>query len=128
MLPLLLGVPISWPLINFVTLVAYASAAIFGVPAYLVFRSRVRPTLSAIMLTGGVVAAAPWVLLFLIEKVPQNASADVQVTYVNVRITWARLLSNVELVGMIFGLGIIGGIVFWLCVKRSSVRAQGQRA
>ncbi len=97
----------------FVAVVAIPTALLFGVPAYFFLRNRVKPRLAYIVLTGGLVATAPWLLLVGFD-LPYFASSGQRVTIQGGARTlwgWLEWLSSIS---WIFALGMIGGLAFWL--------------
>lgn len=91
----------------FLPLIIYAELFVFalGMPAVFVLLGKVRPRLIWALLYGGFVAAAPFAfLLALSGQSPQ--------------------LDDVTFVGLIFGLGIVGGAVFWLIAALPAYRLQ----
>ena len=68
------------------------------------------------MLFGGTIAAFPWVLHWLLTAPPSHAQIGKCVTAINGQTTWCGYLEGLKLLAMIFGLGAVGGLVFWICV------------
>lgn len=85
-------------LLYMIIIVAYLCTFVLGLPAYLVLRYFLRPKLVTFVLTGGLVAGLPWLLVGL-----------------DGLITWCGYLSFLPFVGFVSFLGAIGGFVFWLC-------------
>jgi len=92
----------------------YPATLIFGVPAFLILKRWVRPRLVWIMLTGGLVAAAPVALSLLLTRPPEFASIDGQVIAQAGRLTKAGWIQHLYMLGAIFTLGVIGGLAFWI--------------
>ena len=79
-------------------ILGYAQALIFGVPAYLILRRRLRPRLSYAALGGGLAASAPFALLTLATE--------------------GGLAEVMSVAGPPFVAGIASGAVFWLLAFR----------
>jgi hypothetical protein len=96
---------------------AYPAAIVLGIPAYFLLRHWVGPRLVTIMLVGGVIAALPWLMLFLL---PQSGSVRSEindcVTRIDGYVTWCGMVDAFKLAAEIFSYGALGGLVFWLCV------------
>jgi hypothetical protein len=88
----------------FAAAAAYSIALVVGVPAYLVLRRRLRPRLGYVVISGGLVAAAPLALFGAIDvlKTPKPS------------LTWAEVIEFVGSIGPIFAAGAVTGLVFWL--------------
>jgi hypothetical protein len=87
---------------------ALGSTVILGVPIYLVLRNRVRPSLWKIVLIAGVLGAAPMLVMsgtHVLGLLLRNRSSMV-VGYMS---------SSIDDVIFSFVVGMIGGVVFWLC-------------
>ncbi|WP_300579222.1 hypothetical protein [Phenylobacterium sp.] len=95
-------------------LVAYPTALVFGAPAYFLLRNRVKPRLVSVALMGGLVAAAPWILLAIFGPAPDFASSGSRVTVENGSATLWGWIGTFRLVSGVFVLGLIGGLTFWL--------------
>ncbi len=91
---------------------AYPITILFGVPAYLVLKRRVRLKFLTICLVGGVIAAAPWLLLTLFTN-PDYAMIGDRVTVQNGHKTWFGWIEILRFLGECFIFGAIGGAVFW---------------
>jgi hypothetical protein len=100
---------------------AIPATILIGIPAYFVLRNRVRPRLITLAAGGGVVAIVPWVIILMLS-VGDHAEVGDCVAVVNGRTTWCGYLDNLKFLGMIFGLGVFGGIVFWSCVVWGDLR------
>ena len=92
---------------------AYPSAIVLGVPAYLLLRNRLRPTLINCAVVAAIVAALPWLLLALVSS-PDYASYGGHVTYENGGITVAGLFYWLIDIGKICIFGAAAGMLFWL--------------
>ena len=92
---------------------AYPAALIFGVPAFLILRRRLKPRVINCVLVGGVVAAAPWLLLVLFGSNPDYAVVGTHITVQHGLKTLWGWIDGLKMVGWIFGLGLIGGLAFW---------------
>ena len=90
---------------------AYPPALVLGLPALLILRGRVKPSLAAIALTGGVVASLPWLGLGLLGN-PDQASIGAHVTVRDGRTTFWGYVELAKLLAMTFALGAVGGAVF----------------
>ena len=107
---------------------AYPATIIFGVPALLILRRRLKPRFVYVALAGGFVAAAPWLLLVLFGPNPDAASTGTQVTVQAGHKTLWGWIEDLRMVGGIFLLGLIGGVAFWLvavCRFRTDARGLG---
>ncbi len=93
---------------------AFPTALILGLPAYTLLSGRMRPRPLAVMLVGALVAAAPLVLagafVGLTELLERGAAP--------LQLGAALSLELAANVVIVFGLGGLGGGVFWLCVFR----------
>jgi hypothetical protein len=103
-------VSVSLGLITFFLALAIAimSMVMFGIPAYLLLRRRVRPTLPRIALTGGFLGLAS-LLIF-----PGPA------WLIRIYESWDQLppgtlIAELRFFGLIMVSGLIGGVVFWFC-------------
>lgn len=108
-------------LIGLAAMLAYPSAILFGLPAYIVLRRLLRPRLLAIAVVGGLVAIAPFVVLTIFPSAIEASSNDC----VSVKAGHTTLCGTVESVKMmllIFPLGALGGLVFWLCAVCGDTR------
>lgn len=92
---------------------AYPAAIVLGVPAYLLVRNRLRPTIINCAMVGAIVASLPWLVLALISS-PDYASYGDSVTYENGRITVAGLFHLFIEMGQICIFGAGAGVLFWL--------------
>jgi len=93
----------------------YPAIVLLGVPAYLLLRRRLSPRLITVALAGGVIAAAPWAVLLLLLPHPTDAWVGRCHTVINGHTTWCGYLEGMKFIALVFGLGVIGGIVFWIC-------------
>ena len=91
----------------------YPATLVLGVPAYLLLRRRVRPTLPTVVLVGGLVAATPWLVLMLLNE---NAA----------QATWRGFLEHLKFLFFVFGLGAVGGLTFWIAVVCKEPRLAGK--
>ena len=100
----------------FVAVPAYATAALIGVPVYLLLRRRLRPRLATVAALGGLIALAPWLVLYLVSgPLPVDyARIGSCITVVDGVRTWCGYLEYVKLFGFLFLLGALGGLTFWL--------------
>ena len=92
----------------------YPAAIVLGIPAYLLLRNRVEPRVGTLMLVGGLIAMAPWLLLSLVSGADQAAVGNC-VTVIDGRRTWCGYLSMIDMLARIFAYGAIGGLAFWIC-------------
>jgi hypothetical protein len=98
---------------------AYPTTLIFGVPIYFLLRKRVRPSAVNCMLAGGVAAALPWVVLFILPLPAQSGAIDGgHVTILDGHRTIAGWLYAGQAVAAIGGLGLLAGFVFWVVATR----------
>jgi hypothetical protein len=91
----------------------YVPTLIFGLPAYLILRTKLRPTVLSCAAVGALVAAFPWALLTLLP-VAQEASTGGRPTVVQGHLTWFGLYEGAKLTGQIGLFGCLGGAAFWL--------------
>ena len=92
----------------------YVPTILIGLPLYLVLRNRVRLRVWIVMLAGGFVAVVPWVILSLLSPADYASLGDC-VSVINGRTTWCGHVRNFELYALLFALGAVGGLVFWIC-------------
>ena len=105
---------------------AYPAPIIFGVPAFLFLRRRLKPRFVYVVLAGGFVAAAPWLLLVLLGPNPDTASIGTHLTVQAGHKTLWGWIEDLRMVGGVFLLGLIGGVAFWLvAVCRFHTDARG---
>ena len=103
----------------------YPATLVFGIPAYFVLSRFLRPRLIYVVLAGGVVAAAPFVLVMLFGGVADYASVGEHVTAQRgVRTFWGWI-EMLKAVGLAFGLGLVGGLAFWMAAVFSPRRRVG---
>ena len=91
----------------------YPAALVFGLPAFLFLRDRVRASAFNCAATGAVVASLPWLLLGLISN-PNYAYSNGHVTHQNGAKTWWGWVELFVFVGEIAALGAVAGVVFWI--------------
>lgn len=93
----------------------YPATIVLGIPAFVVFRHWLRPYLATTALAGGIIAIAPWIILFSIGS---SGYGEVEscVTQVDGRMTWCGFVGALRVLAEIFGYGVVGGLVFWICV------------
>ena len=116
--PLYAGLPDFWDRVFRTAVVnavvgAYPAALVLGVPAYLVFRKRLRPTVLNCSVVGAAVAALPWLLLGLISS-PDYAYSNGHVTHQNGHLTLWGLVDLAIFTGWIGLFGAGAGVLFWL--------------
>lgn len=92
----------------------YPAALVFGVPALLILRRWLEPKFLYIVVAGGLVAAAPWLLLVLFGSNPDFASIGTHVTVQGGQKTAWGWIEGFKMVGGVFLLGLVGGVAFWL--------------
>lgn len=92
----------------------YAVSLIIGVPTYLALSRRVRASWLNCSLAGAVIAALPWLLLFMVVPSADHANFDGKATVVNGSRTLYGFLKELEIVGLIGLFGFVGGFIFWL--------------
>ena len=93
---------------------AYPATILFGVPAFLCLRHRVRPTALNCSLAGAFVSAMPWLILILLQ--PNNSSGSVNG---HVTVSWGHITLwgwtlYAEYISEIGAFGLLGGLAFWL--------------
>jgi hypothetical protein len=116
--PLYAGLPDFWDRVFRTALInavvgGYPAALILGVPAYLLLRKRLRPTILNCAAVGAVIAALPWLLLGLFFS-PEYAYSNGHVTHQNSHITLWGLFDLSVLTGWIGLLGAGAGVLLWL--------------
>jgi hypothetical protein len=90
---------------------------VLGVPLYLALRRRLYPRLATIVAAGGLIAVLPWLVLVMWSaQVASYAEVDSCVSVIDGVRTWCGYLEVMKFLAMIFGLGAVGGLTFWLCV------------
>jgi len=89
-------------------------ALLFGVPAYLLLRNRVRATLLNCSLAGATIASLPWLALNLLVRGPDYAFSGGHITDQNGHKTLAGWLDLATGIGWLALAGLFGGLVFWL--------------
>lgn len=117
MTPLYNGLPLPERIlrsaVTFAIFGAYPATLLFGLPAYFLLRSRLRPRAWICAFIGAVVAAAPFSLLSLLST-PDYAYSGGQVTVMDGRITFWGYVQRGRFVGMIGLFGALAGFLFWL--------------
>jgi hypothetical protein len=88
---------------------------LLGLPAYFMLRRRLSPRLITVALAGGLIAAAPWSVLMPLLPNPSDAWIGSCHTVIDGHTTWCGYLEGMKFVALVFGLGIIGGLAFWIC-------------
>ncbi|MFN7619357.1 MAG: hypothetical protein ACK5RN_04410 [bacterium] len=130
--PLYAGLPDFWDRVFRTALInavvgAYPAALVLGVPAYLLFKKRLRPTVLNCAAVGAVIAALPWLLLGLLSS-PDYAYSNGHVTHQNGHITLWGLFDLAVFTGWIGLLGAGAGVLFWLITvpgaPRTALRAR----
>ena len=116
--PLYAGLPDFWERVFRTAVInavvgAYPAALVLGVPAYLLFRKRLRPTALNCAAVGGVIAALPWLLLGLLSS-PDYAYGNGHITHQDGRITLWGLFDLFVFTGWIGLFGAGAGVLFWL--------------
>ena len=101
----------SWPL--YVIVGAIPATVILGIPAFLLLKKLVRPTILWCALAGGVVAALPWFLFMSLGGGADQASINGHVTQVHGHYTAWGWLYFAQFLGLVFVAGAVGGILFW---------------
>ena len=92
---------------------AYPAALVFGLPAFMFLRRRVKASILNCAFAGAIVASLPWLLLGLISN-PEYAYSNGHVTHQNGAKTWAGWVDLFGFVGAIATLGAAAGMVFWI--------------
>ena len=93
----------------------YPTALIVGVPTYLGLIQSVRPRLAWSALAGGAVASTPVVLIGVPLCLTLLVVACVQVAQ-HQPTDLTPVLAGLGFGALVFGLGSLGGLVFWICV------------
>jgi hypothetical protein len=101
--------------LELICFVAYALTILLAAPAYFVLYRRVRPSLWAAMLVGGLIAAVPFVLFGLIQRLGGWV--------IDARPTLEAYVDDGSSIGGFFLLGAIGGAVFYLVAAWQPNRA-----
>ena len=78
---------------------AYPAIILFGVPAYLILRGRIAPTLLNCVIAGAVTAALPWILYSMVALAGTGGTTNYG---------WLGFI------GIVAGFGALGGLIFWL--------------
>ena len=104
----------------------YPPAIVLGVPAYLLLRNRLSPRVWLAMLAGGIIAALPWVALALLPPAASYAEVGPCVSVIDGKRTWCELVESAKFAAIVFALGALGGVVFWLCAAWRGPGAQTQ--
>lgn len=109
----------------FVLFGGYPATLVFGLPAFLILRSRLQPRFLYVTFAGGLVAAIPWLLLVLFGSNPDMAMIGEHVTVRDgVKTAWGWI-EGLKMVGGVFLWGLVGGSVFWFAaVWRPPIRTQ----
>ena len=116
--PFYAGLPDFWDRVFRTALInavvgAYPAALALGVPAYLLLRKRLRPTVLNCAAVGAMIAALPWLLLGLLFS-PDHAYSNGHVAHQNGHITLWGLFDLSVVTGWIGLLGAGSGVLFWL--------------
>jgi hypothetical protein len=100
-----------------IAIVAYATAAVDGIPVYVLLRRRLRPRLATVAAAAGLIAIVPWLALYFASLPSPAAYARVGdcVTVVDGARTWCGYVEDLKLFAFVFILGALGGVTFWLC-------------
>ncbi|HTO80976.1 MAG TPA: hypothetical protein VMQ73_02025 [Methylomirabilota bacterium] len=106
----------------------YPATMLLGIPAYFLLRPRLRPRLITIALCGGIIAAVPWLVVGLLLPNPSYADIDGCRTVVAGHTTWCGYWEDLKFIAFVFGLGTIGGVVFWICAVWRDADLIGPRA
>jgi hypothetical protein len=106
----------------------YPATVLLGLPAYFLLRRRLSPKLVTVALVGGLIAAAPWPVLMLLSPNPHDAWIGSCQTVMDGRTTWCGYLEGMKFVALVFCLGVIGGITFWICAIWRDARLLGSSA
>lgn len=96
---------------------AYPTAIIVGIPAFLYLRQIARPTWINCGISGGCVAALPWVLFGPLFLLPTNsgdfARENGHIILINGHTTLWGLWYGIVWVSQIWAVGLAGGLTFW---------------
>ncbi len=93
---------------------AYLPTLVLGVPAFLVLRRWLRPTLLNCALVGAAVAAGPWLLMLPLASLPGYGQIGGQVPAINGRLTLWGWFLQVRWIALVGGMGALGGAMFWV--------------
>lgn len=93
----------------------YPAVVLLGVPAYFLLRRRLRPRLLTLASAGGIIAVAPWAAMLPMLSNPSDGWIGSCHTVIGGQATLCGYLEGVKFMALVFGLGTIGGIVFWIC-------------
>ena len=108
--------------------VALLHAFVLGLPIYSILRRRWRPTLAACLVGSFLIAAIPISSLLLLATYPENLNAwsGGTPTIVNGQPTaYHYVEAAVSAVGLGL-LGLVGGITFWLVLRRPPKSSSGE--
>jgi hypothetical protein len=101
------------------------TAAVFGVPTFLVLRHRIQPTALNCTIAGGVIASFPWFILLLIPNGTDYSFDGGHVTIMNGHRTLWCWIYAAQSILQVAAFGLIGGLTFWLIatmgLRRSKV-------
>jgi hypothetical protein len=113
--PTLDRIVVAWAVVFVGALVyAYPTALMLGGPFYVLLHRRLRPRLIYCLLVGGSIAVVPVLA--------------VAIALARSRVTPADVFSLAGTFGSLFGLGSVGGLVFWLCAFRGAAQPASQGA
>jgi hypothetical protein len=93
----------------------YPAVVLLGVPAYFLLRRRLRPRLITVALAGGLIAAAPWAAWLPLLPNPSDAWDSRCHRVIDGHTTLCGYVEDMQFIALVFGLGVIGGIAFWIC-------------
>ena len=102
----------SWP--AYALFGAAPATLVLGIPAFLLLKKLVRPTIFSCALAGAIVASLPWFILSVFSgESASSASINGHVTVQNGSHTiwWWYYLGQFE--ALVAAAGAIGGVVFW---------------
>jgi hypothetical protein len=103
-----------WRTFEIVTVVGgYLPTLVLGLPAILIFKRRLRPTVLNCAVAGACVAALPWAVLVALSR-PDEADIGGRATVIHGVPTLFGLFEDGKFVSMIAALGVLGGVAFWL--------------
>ena len=101
----------SWPV--YAVFGAAPATLVFGIPAFLLLKKLVRPTIIWCGLAGALVAALPWFFVGLLAG-PDQAWTDDHATILNGHYTLYGWLEFGWFLLMTASAGAVGGAIFWM--------------
>jgi hypothetical protein len=110
----------TWPF--YIIFGALPPTAIFGIPAFLIFKKLVRVSVWSCAGVGAIIAAFPWFLLGLFPT--GSAWTAGRATIINGHYTTYGWLEFAGALFVIASAGAVGGIIFWMIAVAKWPRGQ----